>query len=38
VAPGEAADFEVFRKVLLDDVECHVTDVTGPVPFGLDLD
>ncbi len=38
VAPGEAAEFEVLRRVQLDDVECHVTDVSGPLPFGLDLD
>lgn len=38
VDAGAAVEFEVFRKVLLDDVDCHVTDVTGPLPFGLDLD
>ena len=38
VDPGAAVEFEVFRKVLLEDVDCHVTDVTGPLPFGLDID
>jgi hypothetical protein len=38
VDAGAAVEFEVFRKVLLDDVDCHVTDVTGPLPFGLDID
>ena len=38
VDPGATVEFEVFRKVALDDVDCHVTDVTGPLPFGLDLD
>ena len=38
VDPGATVEFEVFRKVALDDVDCHVTDVTGPLPFGLDID
>ena len=37
-APGETAEFELIRKVGLDDVDCHVTDVTGPLPFGLDIE
>jgi hypothetical protein len=38
VAPDAVVEFEVFRKVVLEDVDCHVTDVTGPLPFGLDID
>ncbi len=38
VDPGAVVEFEVFRKVLLDDVDCHVTDVTGPLPFGIEID
>ena len=38
VDAGAAVEFEVFRQVALDDVDCHVTDVTGPLPFGLDVE
>jgi len=38
VAPGESAVFELTESVGLDDVDCIVTDVTGPLPFGLDIE
>jgi hypothetical protein len=38
VAPGRPAEFEAERQVDLDDVGCIVIEVTGPLPFGLDLD
>ena len=38
VAPGASVEFEVSRQVGLDDVDCIVTDVTGPLPFGLDVE
>ena len=38
VAPGETAEFELTRQVGLDDVDCIITDVTGPLPFGLDIE
>ena len=38
VAPGDTVGFEVFRKVQLDDVDCQIADVTGPLPFGIEID
>ncbi len=38
VAPGKKADFDVERQVDLDAIDCVVVEVTGPLPFGLDLD
>jgi hypothetical protein len=38
VAPGESAEFTVERQVTLDDVDCLVNEVNGPLPFGLALD
>lgn len=38
VAPGATATFEAQRQVDLDEVDCIVLDVNGPLPFGLDLD
>ncbi len=38
VGPGEVAEFKVFRTVQLDGVDCRITDVTGPLPFGLEID
>ena len=38
VAPGEAAEFELTRQVGLTDVDCLITDVTGPLPFGLEVE
>jgi hypothetical protein len=39
VAPGEVATFrtEVPTSQLADDAECVITDVTGPLPFGVDV-
>ena len=37
VAPGDAARFEVRRVVELDDVDCVVSAVDGPPPFGIDI-
>lgn len=38
VTPGRPAEFEAERQVDLDEIECIVIEVTGPLPFGLDLD
>lgn len=38
VAPGETAGFELTRQVGLDAVACIVTDVSGPLPFGLEIE
>ena len=38
VRPGRGAEFEVERQVELDEVDCIVMEVTGPLPFGLVLD
>jgi hypothetical protein len=38
VDPGERREFDVARQVDLDEVDCIVLDVTGPLPFGLTLD
>jgi hypothetical protein len=38
VAPGELREFEVQRQVDLDDVDCIVLEVNGPLPFGVQLD
>jgi hypothetical protein len=38
VAPGETAEFELDRQVGLSEVDCLITDVTGPLPFGLDIE
>jgi Protein of unknown function (DUF2510) len=37
VEAGATGAFEVTVNVALDDVECRVADVDGPLPFGLDL-
>lgn len=37
VPAGDTASFEVRRQVGLDDVECLVSQVDGPAPFGIDL-
>ena len=37
VAAGETRDFEVARAIDLDDVDCVVDSVRGPLPFGIDL-
>ncbi len=38
VEAGDSTEFTVERQVTLDDVDCIVSDVNGPLPFGLDLD
>ncbi len=38
VGPGERVEFEVERQVGLDDIDCIVLDVNGPLPFGLAVD
>ena len=38
VAAGDSVEFTVERQVSLDDVDCLVNDVNGPLPFGLALD
>ncbi|HSP27950.1 MAG TPA: DUF2510 domain-containing protein [Ilumatobacteraceae bacterium] len=38
VEPGETTEFQVERQVDLDEVDCIVIEVTGPLPFGLSLD
>ena len=38
VRPGTPASFDAERQVELDEVDCVVVDVTGPLPFGLALD
>jgi hypothetical protein len=38
VAPGSVAEFSVERQVDLDEIDCVVIDVHGPLPFGLTLD
>ena len=38
VEPGETSEFQVERQVDLDEVDCIVLEVTGPLPFGLSLD
>ncbi len=38
VDAGTSAPFDAERQVELDDVDCIVIEVTGPLPFGLALD
>ncbi len=38
VEPGASATFDAERQVELDEVDCIVIEVTGPLPFGLALD
>jgi hypothetical protein len=38
VDAGSSAPFDAERQVELDDVDCIVVEVTGPLPFGLALD
>jgi hypothetical protein len=38
VGAGQTAVFEVESQVGLEDIECTVVDVNGPLPFGLALD
>ena len=38
VGPGQTEEFRAERQVELDEVDCLVIEVTGPLPFGLSLD
>lgn len=38
VAPGGTARFDVDHRFAADDVECEITAVNGPLPFGLEID
>lgn len=38
VEAGEEVPFEAQSQVDLDDVDCVILDVTGPLPFGIDID
>ena len=38
VRPGETASFEAEARVTLDEVECVVIEVSGPLPFGVTVD
>jgi hypothetical protein len=38
VEPGATATFDAERQIELDEVDCIVIEVTGPLPFGLALD
>lgn len=38
VEPRTSTVFDAERQVELDDVDCIVTEVTGPLPFGIALD
>jgi hypothetical protein len=38
VEPGQRSEFRVERQVELDEVDCIVLEVNGPLPFGLSLD
>ena len=38
VAAGDTATFSVTRDVAVDEVDCLLGTVTGPLPLGIDLD
>jgi membrane protein implicated in regulation of membrane protease activity len=38
VAPGDSTTFEAQSQVDLDEVDCLILEVTGPLPFGLEVD
>jgi hypothetical protein len=38
VPPGETAPFSVTRAVSLDEIDCSVGRVDGPLPFGVEID
>jgi hypothetical protein len=38
VRPGATAEFAVDHRFEADDVECEITAVNGPLPFGLEID
>lgn len=35
VAPGATAEWSFTRAVAIDEIQCSVADVTGPLPFGV---
>jgi hypothetical protein len=37
-APGETSRFVVDQRIEGDDVECEISTVNGPLPFGLGID
>jgi len=37
VEPGETVSFELTINASLDDVECRIDGVDGPLPFGIDI-
>ena len=38
VAPGATAVFEAQAQVRLDEIDCLVLEVNGPLPFGIVID
>jgi len=38
VPPGGSAEFGVDRRVALDEIDCIISSIDGPLPFGLELD
>lgn len=38
VLPGGSAEFGVDRRVALEEIDCIISSVDGPLPFGLELD
>ena len=38
VAPGATSEFTAQSQVDLDDIDCIVVDVNGPLPFGIAVD
>lgn len=38
VPPGETAPFSITRSVSLDEVDCLVGSVDGPLPFGVEIE
>jgi hypothetical protein len=35
VAPAASVPFEVSRQIAVDDIDCAIAEVTGPLPFGV---
>jgi hypothetical protein len=38
VAPGATSEFTAQSQVDLDDIDCIVVEVNGPLPFGITVD
>jgi hypothetical protein len=38
VAAGDRVEFEASTQVDLDEIDCLVAEVTGPLPFGIEVD